>query len=223
MFNIYKITNKTNNKSYIGYTKQSIEDRFQQHCSNIRSNKRMPIHNAIKKYGVNSFEIECLHQFDNKKQAVQKEIELIETLSPEYNAHTGGTGGAFYGEQNGMYGRKHSQQHKKFMSITMSGEKNPMYGKTHTKEAREKISKSAIGRKVWNKGKVGVYSEETLKKMRRPKSEDHIQKLRKSYLIDGELCDNIKQWCKENGHNYVVATQCAKNGKPYKKMIIEQL
>lgn len=69
------------------------------------------------------------------------------------------------GEKNGMYGKKQSEEFKKYMSLLMS-ENNPMKGKTHSPEAREKIKKNAIGRIPWNKGKTGVYSGEVLEKMR---------------------------------------------------------
>jgi group I intron endonuclease len=69
------------------------------------------------------------------------------------------------GEKNGMYGKTHSEEFKKNMSLRMS-ENNPMKGKTHSPEARDKIKKNAIGRIPWNKGKTGVYSEEVREKMR---------------------------------------------------------
>jgi group I intron endonuclease len=51
------------------------------------------------------------------------------------------------GEKNGMYGKTHSDEYKKYLSENMKGEKNPFYGKTHTEETKEKISKSNKGRK----------------------------------------------------------------------------
>jgi len=66
---------------------------------------------------------------------------------------------------------------------SMAGEKNPMFGKKHSKETldkiklkvtealsnpevRSKISNANKGNIPWNKGKVGVYSDESLAKMR---------------------------------------------------------
>jgi len=51
------------------------------------------------------------------------------------------------GEKNGMYGKTHSDEYKKYLSETMKGEKNPFYGKSHTDEVKEKISKANKGRK----------------------------------------------------------------------------
>lgn len=46
------------------------------------------------------------------------------------------------------------------------------------KENGKKVGVSNKGRTPWNKGKQGIYSETTLDKMRRPKTEEHKQKLR---------------------------------------------
>ena|SRR3990167_7800839 len=49
---------------------------------------------------------------------------------------------------------------------TQSGKNNPFYGKKHSPEAIEKNRKAHLGQKSWNKGKIGVYSKETLQKIR---------------------------------------------------------
>ena len=46
---IYKITNKVNNKSYIGQTRYSLEFRWRQHQ---HKKDNTYFHNAIKKYGI---------------------------------------------------------------------------------------------------------------------------------------------------------------------------
>lgn len=46
-------------------------------------------------------------------------------------------------------------------------------------ETKTKISNSHKGKSSWNKGKTGVYSEDTLIKMRKPKSEETKAKMRK--------------------------------------------
>ena len=52
------------------------------------------------------------------------------------------------GEKNGMYGKTHSDEYKKYLSENMKGEKNHFYGKVHTDEVKEKISKANKGKKV---------------------------------------------------------------------------
>src|ERR1700690_3691003 len=58
---IYKITNLENDKIYIGQTTWDIIYRFRQHVKDSRK-KIVKYHfgNALKKYGEESFEVECL-------------------------------------------------------------------------------------------------------------------------------------------------------------------
>lgn len=69
------------------------------------------------------------------------------------------------------------------------GKKHPMYGKHHSEKTRAKISESLAGRIPWNKGKTGIFSVETLEKMRNrsswnkgmhlgPLSEEHKANIR---------------------------------------------
>ena len=44
-----------------------------------------------------------------------------------------------------------------------SGENNPFFGKQHNKDSKQKNRDKHLGKKPWNKDKIGVYSEETLK------------------------------------------------------------
>lgn len=59
---IYKITNKINNKIYIGFSTYSAEARFKKHVSTAKCSKRQlsHFHKAINKYGSDSFIIETI-------------------------------------------------------------------------------------------------------------------------------------------------------------------
>ena len=63
MIGIYKITNKTNGRAYIGQSIH-IEQRWQEHIS---QNKNSLIHLAIKKYGVKNFTFEVLEECAQSK------------------------------------------------------------------------------------------------------------------------------------------------------------
>lgn len=56
---IYKITNKVNNKSYIGQTRNTVEFRWRQH---IKAKDNKYFHKAIQKYGVENFTVETLEK-----------------------------------------------------------------------------------------------------------------------------------------------------------------
>ena len=120
-----------------------------------------------------------------------------------------------------FFNSERGNNEKKKRSIDMIGENNPMFGKKHSEETRSKISEASKGRPAHNKGKP--MSEEQKIKMRAPKSEEHKQALRKTYVVDGKVIKNAKQFCISSGYNYSCFTQAAKHKKMYKGMTIEVL
>jgi len=204
IYKVYKITNKLNGHFYIGYTKLNLQKRFNLH-SKSKTNK-MPIVLAIKKYGVENFLIELLFEFNDKNSATDCEIRLIEELKPDYNVHFGGTGGPMYGPMNGMYGKKHTEKWLKEKSKSMSGQNNPMFNKTHTDEVKKLLSDLKKGNIPWNKNKKGIYSKEVIEKLKKPKSEEHKNKLKKHYTFispNGEKISffGLTEFCEKNGLN----------------------
>ena len=91
MYKVYKITNKVNNKYYIGMTKQELGKRFSQHkAASKKASVKNYLYNAMKKYGVENFEIEELFQFENREDCCNKEIECISQNINGYNLAEGG-------------------------------------------------------------------------------------------------------------------------------------
>lgn len=91
---LYQITNKINNKKYIGIT-NNLEKRW----SNERSypsdpKRRQIIQEAIHKYGADNFDFVVLEKGLSIEEAVLKEEELIHSLDSlvpnGYNVHPGG-------------------------------------------------------------------------------------------------------------------------------------
>jgi group I intron endonuclease len=75
---IYKITNKTNGKIYIGQTEQEPQNRWKGHI--YAANKDSPdmnITRAIKKYGLDSFSFEVVDEVDTQVDADIVEKQLI--------------------------------------------------------------------------------------------------------------------------------------------------
>ena len=93
---IYKITNKTNGKSYIGLTQFSLEERMKGHINDSRKKDQLnkPLYSAMRKYGVDSFEISLIEECDDDVLS-EREIHYIEyynTYNSGYNATIGGEG-----------------------------------------------------------------------------------------------------------------------------------
>ena len=91
---IYKITNKVNNKSYIGYTINTIEERFKVHIQDSKKYKNRPLYRAFAKYGVGSFTIEVIEEVPDFQLKVKEIIciKAFNTYRKGYNATMGGDG-----------------------------------------------------------------------------------------------------------------------------------
>ena len=62
IYSIYKITNNTNSKSYVGKTNKEVEKRFNEHLKSSEKGSKFILHSAIRKYGPDNFSIEILFQ-----------------------------------------------------------------------------------------------------------------------------------------------------------------
>lgn len=100
MIGIYKITNKTNNKAYVGQS-NDIKRRFKEHQTCGRRS-RIPLSLAIEKYGAENFIYEILEEC-SIEELNDKETYWITTLQTHltgYNCNVGGEQ-ASVGEANG--------------------------------------------------------------------------------------------------------------------------
>ena len=99
---VYKTTCLVNSKIYIGYHQTSNPEVFdgylgcglyKQHNEYIKHPKTA-FHHAVVKYGVDNFKREILYVFDNSKDALAKEAELVTAefvrSSNNYNSSLGG-------------------------------------------------------------------------------------------------------------------------------------
>ena len=99
---IYKITNKINNKIYIGkvYNRSAIE-RFKRHCNDAKPDARSSVDRAIYKYGKENFIVEVidkansLDELDNKEKFwISKYNSIDKNIG--YNLTLGGDDGNTY-------------------------------------------------------------------------------------------------------------------------------
>lgn len=87
---IYKITNKINNKAYIGQS-NNPEARWRDHIVGYSKNGISLIHRAIEKYGENNFTFEILGWFEDYNEKEKYYIEYFQTKCPYgYNIQKGG-------------------------------------------------------------------------------------------------------------------------------------
>ena len=99
---IYKITNKINNKIYIGQVyNKTIQDRFNRHINEASPKSRSYIDRAINKQGKENFICEEIDKGTSKEDLNNKEIYWIKyfnstDLTIGYNLTKGGDGGNTY-------------------------------------------------------------------------------------------------------------------------------
>ena len=111
---VYRITNIKNGKVYIGKTTEKIVRRFKRHYYDSKK-KDMKINRAIRKYGIENFLIQELHEVSGYDiQEIDKELSRLEVLEIKnhnslkfgYNSTIGG---------DGTVGRKMNNKNKKKM------------------------------------------------------------------------------------------------------------
>jgi len=145
-YTIYRITNKINNKSYIGFTRKKIEERFKEHLyesHNKNSNGyNHLLHKAIRKYGDNNFIIIELFSSCYKDYCLN---EMENYFINEYRTFVGFEDCFGYNQTLGgqavMLGKTHNDETKLKMSINHKHQK-PMLGKQHSEDSKKKMSES---------------------------------------------------------------------------------
>ena len=156
---IYKTTNLINGKIYVGQDSKN-------NPNYLGSGKY--INKSINKYSKENFKKEILCECNSKEELNEKEIYWIKELNSKvpngYNLTDGGEG--VFNPCDETRNKMSKLASKKI------GDKNPFFNKHHSKESIEKMSKIKLGKPSPMKGKIGIYSEETLIKMRKPKSEE---------------------------------------------------
>lgn len=168
---IYKFENRINGKVYIGQTIHSLKERVQGHLKSVRGGAKTYFHNALRKYGIHSFDICILDVANDIKILNKKEkywISFYNSIDSSigYNLTDGGKNSIPTEEVRRKIGLKNS--------IRLKGKPSSFKGKHHTNKAKELIRRNGKWNPVnlakgrgWNKGKkLGPRSEETKKKLK---------------------------------------------------------
>ena len=181
---IYKITNRTDNKIYVGQTIRDVETRWKDHLK--KGSKCRYLSSAIKKYGVDNFDFKlvCI-TFDNQLDGMEiKYIEQYNSLVPNgYNLKNGGNGGRHHAETNQKISESLKNRYKNGLAPPSSH-----LGKPHSEIHKKKISESLKGRRL---------SQETINKIILSKQKLSKQKYK---IIQFDIlgnCLNSFETCQE--------------------------
>ena len=185
---IYKITNITNKKAYIGKTVQKLKRRWYDHLSATKRGCNFYFHRAIRKYGKENFVVEPLYMCDSKEElnVLEKQMILIHKTHVSENGYNLTWGG------DGICGWHHSEETRRKIGQSNKGKVSWIKGGKQTEESNRKRSISRSKYKT---------SEETKEKQRQKKvgikqSDDHIKKRvdgRKNYTHSEETKRKISE------------------------------
>lgn len=125
-----------NTKNEKWYIGQTVDEngRYNSHIRLSLNNDNTHFHRALRKYGLDNFVYCVLEDNILRENLNLREIWWIEYYDSYYNGYN--------------------------MTLGGDGVRRVVI----SEETRRKMSESRKGRDVWNKGKHGIYSEETLKK-----------------------------------------------------------
>lgn len=144
-------------KYYVGQTINE-EGRFKAHIYNAITRKdNSHFYNAIRKYGLENFIYCVLEENILRENLNMKEQEWIEYYDSYYNGY----------------------------NMTLGGD--GVRRLVISEETRRKLSNSHKGRDVWNKGKHGIYSKETIKRMSESSKGKH-----QSYETKKKISNGLK-------------------------------
>lgn len=223
---IYKVTNKINEKIYIGYSKNFSKRKSVHKRNALKSNVGFVFYQAIRKHGWDNFKWEVIYEsWDDKHCLTVMEPHFITEYNSfgekGYNMTRGGERGpdtikrkpltekqknnisvgtkknVLNGENHPMWGKHHSTQ-----AIEKLKNNKGMFGKKHTKATKQKQS---MARKEYLKdNQVGMFGKkhtiETKQKMR-------IKRMQSWELYNGETkeiirIDDLLSYCQLNNLLY---------------------
>ena len=168
-YELYLVTNKVNNKKYVGQTKSKIgyQKRWADHCAEamrIKTNQCI-FHSAIKVYGVDSFTVKRI-----LKDIPEQDIDRLETIWIE-KLNTFYTDGFGYNMTRGGQG---------------------VHGFVHTPESKEKIRKSL-------KSNPSYWTPELIQRMEdKKRASGYYEKRRKNPLWRAKLSQSMKVFYKSH-------------------------
>lgn len=195
---IYKITNSINNKVYYGQTKSKLPNaRWNRHKYSVNIGCKVPIHCAMRLYGVENFKFEIVCYCDTLEELNSKEIELISlnnTLCPNgYNVMKGGDNYERTEEHrrkigDALRGKKKSPEQIEKMSLTRKGVKRGPFTEEHKRKIgdahrgkKKPQSPESIAKRV-NHMLGKKHSPETIEKMRQARLKYYARKLATSII-----------------------------------------
>ena len=191
-YHLYIITNKVNDKKYVGITKMGYLERWKRHTmlTNKGSNHLTILYNAMRKYGIDNFKIDFICEGDSWKNLCDMEKSMIRQWNTYvgkddswgYNGTEGGDGTSGY-----VYTKEQLDARKK-RGLTEEHKQN--ISKNNARYWQDKNHSDATITKIKEKRALQVCSDETREKYRRRWTGSNNPRA-KAVLIDDSRFDTL--------------------------------
>lgn len=179
---VYRATNKLNNKSYIGITKD-FQYRHYRHFLDTGNGSQLHFHRALRKYGEDAFEWTILYRCSDEHSASiieQQCVKFYDSYTNGYNMTTGGQRG---------WKKVTAEETKRKLSALYKGKSfEERHGTERAAEIKHKQSSAHKGKQV---------SQDTRKRMseanKRRWKEGTIGRKGKPCTVNGKQYENGKE------------------------------
>lgn len=139
--NIYKFENKLDGKIYIGQSR-CINDRYKSHV--FAKNPQYPLDRAINKYGIENFDYVILETLTSYN--LDEVNNWMDEREDYYISYFNSLHPAGYNLLSSRHHPEFSEITRQRISYACTGEKNGFYGRKHSEESKRQMSISAKAR-----------------------------------------------------------------------------
>jgi group I intron endonuclease len=192
---IYKITNLTNGKLYIGQTAQrNPKMRWYGHLADMRSGKKLHLYNSMRKYGIEMFTWEVIDSASDLNELNHKEqywLNQYRTTHAVYNLREAGDNKTHSAESIEKMRNSQRAAHARRRNNGGDGgwarrDGGPMLGKPHPKKGKPSTK--------WSDEDKQRHSETCLNRKQREITPELKEKLANSKGKTWKLVDGKRVW-----------------------------
>lgn len=220
MNDVYLVTNKVNGKKYVGITCKGYLARWKEHLSNSAAGSKSILHNAIRKYGPDNFEVSLLESniadqdIQNKEKEYIRRYDTFYTSGHGYNMTEGGGGVAGYKHTSNTKRKISKSLHSHIFSESRNQKISAaLKGYPRSDDWRSAISKSRLGKYSKDENPFyGKHHSDSTKLIISDANTKHavlqLDPSTKQLIQVFKNCTAAGRWVVENGYSHADVLTC---------------